>query len=211
MKHYEILSLLSVIAMAIAFWGSGTFMESEIVSYLQIVAYLLFAASSWFVGVHAAAFAMVMCAITLALKTIRRFPAKVMFAFLVVTLAGGLILNNSGWLGLLPVLAAMGVIYRHAYQFSRMDNAYRYRMHAIDLFLHNILGVFLWGVYAWLIGDIYMIAWRGFMLLINLFNYAQRIWPDISRLLADALPNPDRHKRRKYAGLREWGWGKWII
>ena len=51
MPTNELLSLLSVIAMAIAFWASGMYMESEIVFMLQIVAYLLLAASSWLIGI----------------------------------------------------------------------------------------------------------------------------------------------------------------
>ena len=80
----ETLSLIAVIAMAIAFWASGMYMESNIVFILQIAAYLLLAASSWLIGVRAAAFVLAMCAITLTLKTLRRFPAHVMFIFLVL-------------------------------------------------------------------------------------------------------------------------------
>lgn len=230
----ETLSLIAVIAMAIAFWASGMYMESNIVFILQIAAYLLLAASSWLIGVRAAAFVLAMCAITLTLKTLRRFPAHVMFIFLLVALAGGLIVNNSGWLGMLPILAGLGVIYRHAYAytmpslaerfdihypldiekwhgtlFPKMDNAYRLPRHAVDLFLYNIVGVVLWGVYAWQVGDRYMMIWRGIMLFFNVINYARRIWPTISRMLARALPAPDRYKRRRYPGKK--GKRDWVI
>lgn len=229
----ETLSLIAAIAMAAAFWG-GIFMERSVVYILQIAAYLFLAASSWLIGVRVAAFVLAMCAITLTLKTLRRFPPHVMLVFLLITLVGGLIVNNSGWLGVLPIVAGMGVVYRHAYKhtmpslaeqfdihfpldvekwrltlYPRMDNAYRLPMHAVDLFLYNIVGVVLWAVYAWQVGDRYMMIWRGIMLFFNIINYARRIWPPISRMLAKALPDPARYKRRRYPGKK--GKRDWVI
>lgn len=229
------LSLLSAVALAAAFWiSSRDFGRENIIFGLQVAAYLLLAASSWLVGVRAAAFVLAMCAVTLTLKAIRKFPATVMFIFLLATLAGGLIVNNSGWLGVLPILAASGVVYRHAYRrtmpsiseilgigskeerkkgrvilLPKMDNAYRMPANAIDLFLHNIVGVVLWGAYAWQTGDRFMAAWRGIMLVINAFDYGRRIWPPISSVLASALPASDDHKRRRYPGKRNRG--KWVV
>ena len=222
------LSLLSVVFMAIAFWCSHIYLENEnLVFIFQIIGYLLLAASSWLIHVHAAAFVLVLCAVTLTLKMLRRLPGGVTLPFVVVALIGGLILNNSGWIGVLPVLAGTGVIYRHAFRHTyalplgmprngsfkgvdqfqltmldKMDNAYRYESNALGLFLYNIVGVIMWGAYAWLVGDWYMTIWRGVMLLFNIINYAKRIWPPVSRMLARVLPNPDRNKRRKYAGKR---------
>lgn len=142
MPLYQWLSMLSVIVMALAFWRS-TSIDGNIntVFALQIAGYLLWAVASWLAGVRSAALVFTICAITLTLRMLRRFPSLVMFSFLAATLAACLIVNNSGWMGILPILAGMGVIYRHAFGqagsltreerrrsftfLNKMDNAYR--------------------------------------------------------------------------------------
>lgn len=230
----EILSLAAVIVMAIAFWSSRLYLESNIVFGFQIIGYLLWAASSWIIGVHAAVLAFGLCAVTLVLKVFHKHGPRIMLPFLVLTLVGGLIVNNSGWLGVLPVLAAMVVVYVRPFKqwdhlpllffpkkdwddiiksgwtvLPKMDNALRLSAHAIDVFLDNIIGVALWGAYAWMIGDRYMLAWRCIMLAINLINFAKRLWPALSVVLADALPDPDRRKRKKLPGQRKRS--RWVI
>ena len=215
MPIYQWLSLTSVIVMSLAFWCSKICLENEnTVFALQIAGYLLWSASSWLIGIRSAALVFAICAVTLTLKMLHRFRALVMFSFLVATLVSGLIINNRGWIGILPIIAGLGVIYRHAFGYvgsivilDRMDNAYRMRTNAFGLFMYNIVGVILWGVYAWLIGDQFMLAWRVFMLALNLYNYAIRILPKLSRSLATAIPDPSRSKRRKYPGQkrkRDW-------
>ena len=207
----EILSLAAVIVMALAFWCSKMYLENEnTVFVLQIVGYLLWSASSWLIGIRSAALVFAICAVTLTLKMLHRFRALVMFSFLAATLVSGLIINNSGWIGILPIIAGLGVIYRHAFGYvvpiailDKMDNAYRMPANALGLFMYNIVGVILWGVYAWLIGDKFMLIWRAFMLLLNLHNYAIRIWPMLSRSLATAIPDPSGSKRRKYPGQKK--------
>ena len=209
MARSGMLSLCSVIAMAIAFLGSGIFLESNIVAWLQVAGYLLLAASYWLAGARAVALVLAICAITHAFKTLDMLRARVIYAFLAVALLGGAILNNSGWLGALPILAALGVICGHYNRQIEMDNASRCRGHAVDVFLYNIVGVTLWGVFAWSIGDRYMAAWRAFMLLVNLVDYIKRIWPKISHALARAVPDPGGHRRNRYPGQRKRG--GWII
>ena len=230
----EILSLAAVIIMAIAFWSSRLYLESNIVFVLQIIGYLLWAASSWIIGVRAAVLAFGICAVTLVLKVFRRNRPQIMLPFLMLTLVGGLIVNNSGWLGIPPILAAMVVVYVRPFKewdhlplfffpkkdwediiksgwivLPKMDNALRLSAHAIDVFLDNIIGVALWGAYAWMIGDRYMLAWRCAMLAINLFDFSKRIWPVMSGILADALSDPDRRKRKKLPGQRKRS--RWVI
>lgn len=230
----EMLSLAAVIVMAIAFWSSRLYLESNIVFFLQITGYLLWAASSWIIGVHAAVLAFAVCTVTLVFKIFRRNGPLEMLPFLVLTLAGGLIVNNSGWMGILPVLAAMEVVYVRPFRkweylplfffpkrdwkdiinsgwtvLPKMDNVLRLSAHAVDVFLDNILGVVLWGAYAWMVGDRYMLVWRCVMLAINLFDYCKRIWPVISRALSDTLPDPNRKKRKNLPGQRKRS--RWII
>ena len=230
----EILSLAAVIIMALAFWSSRMYLESNIVFVLQIIGYLLWAASSWVIGVRAAVLAFAVCAITLTLKIFRKNGPQIMLPFLVLTLVGGLIVNNSGWLGVLPILAAMVVVFVRPFKqwdhlplfffpkrdwediiqsgwfvLPKIDNALRLSAHVIDVFLDNIIGVVLWGAYAWMIGDRFMLAWRCVMLAINLFNFCKRIWPALSGVLAETLPDPNRRKRRKLPGQRKRS--RWII
>lgn len=230
----EILSLTAVIFMAIAFWSSRLYLESNIVFFFQIIGYLLWAASSWLIGVHAAVLAFAICALTLVFKVLRRIGPLEMLPFLVLTLAVGFIVNNSGWLGVPPILAAMEVVYMRPFKkweylplfffpkrdwddiirsgwtvLPKMDNALRLSAHAIDVFLDNIIGVVLWGTYAWMIGDRYMLTWRCVMLAINLFNFCKRIWPAVSGTLSDALPDPDRRKRKNLPGQRKRS--RWVI
>lgn len=218
----EILSVASIIAMAMAFWCSRAFLQGNAVFILQIAGYLLLAASSWLIGVHSTAFVLILCAFTLFLKMIHRFQLKTMAVFAVITLLGGLILNDHGWVGILPILASVGVVVRHTYQYrlhlpsklvplsmrndireyswtvlSKMDNANRQSSHALDLFLENIIGVILWGAYAWLINDRYTFYWRCFMLAVNLLNYLRRMKRIFNRLINNVLPAPSRSKRRK--------------
>ena len=221
----DVLSLLGVMAMAAAVWAGGMVRKDGAVFVLQIVGYLLLAVSSWVVGVRAATLALAMCAVTLALKALGRFPVPVAILCLLVTLTGGLIVNDSGWLGLLPVLAGAGVVYQHAMRYQsrslmavvgignakernrwrvmmlpKVDNALRLPTHAIELLLHNIVGVVLWGAYAWRVGDRFMLAWRCLMLAVNLVNFARRIWPPLSRTLGRLVPVPGESKRRKLPG-----------
>lgn len=214
MELNNILSLLSVITMAIAFWSSRLYLESNIVFVLQIAGYLLLAASSWITGAYSAVIALVMCAFTLFLKMEHKYPYKVMLVFTFVTLIGGLAVNNKDWIGALPVLAGFGVVFRHSYQYKRhlplrlfpqsmwddirsytwtelqrMENANRQQNHALDVFLENIVGVSLWGAYAWLVGDTYMLYWRGIMMMINLVDYIKRLRPVINTLLDRAFPS----------------------
>ena len=72
---------------------------------------------------------------------------------------------------------------------ERMDNANRRHNHALDVFLENIVGVALWGAFACLVGDTYMLYWRGVMLLINLVDYIRRLRPVINALLDRAFPS----------------------
>lgn len=206
----EILSLAAVIVVVLAFLSSKIVLKNKnIVFVLQIIGYLLWSASSWLIGLRSAALVFAICAVTLTMKMLHRFRALVMFYFLVATLVSGLIINNSSWTGILPILAGLGVIYRHAFGYvvpiallDKMDNAYRMPTHAFGLFMYNIVGVILWVVYAWLIGDQFMLAWRAFLLVINLYNYAIRIWPLLSRSLAAAIPDQSGSKRQKYPGQK---------
>ena len=227
MELHNILSLLSAIAMAVAFWSSDLTLESNIVFVLQIVGYLLLAASSWLIGAYSAVFALAMCAITLFMKMERRYPYKVIPVFALITLVGGLLVNNRGWIGVLPVLAGCGVVVRHAYQYKehlplglfprdmwddvrahawivlqKMDNANRHDNHALDVFLENIAEVALWGAFAWLVGDSITMYWRGIMLAVNLVNYIKRIGRLFNALLDRALPSP--RARRKRDNIINW-------
>lgn len=229
MELNNILSLLSVITMATAFWSSRLYLESNIVFVLQIVGYLLLAASSWIIGAYSAVVALVMCAVTLFLKMERKYPYKVMCVFALVTLIGGLAVNNKGWIGVLPVLAGFGVVFRHSYQYKehlpmglfpksmwddikahtwnvleRMDNANRRHNHALDVFLENIVGVALWGAFAWRVDDTYMLYWRGVMLLINLVDYIKRLRPVINALLDRAFPSSKTRRGKSTVQKINW-------
>ena len=230
----NLLSLAAVIVMAIAFWCGGLYLESNIVFVLQIIGYALWAASSWLIGVRSAVLAFAICAVTLVLKVFRRHRPRIMLPFLVLTLVGGLIVNNSGWMGVLPILAGMEVVYVRPFKqwdhfplfffpkedwedirkhgwivLPQMDNALRLSAHAIDVFLDNIIGVTLWGAYAWAAGDMYMFFWRCIMLAINLLDFSKRIWPVLSGILSDMLPDPNGRKRRILPGQRRRR--RWVI
>ena len=217
---HNIFSLLSVIAMAVAMWSTRLRLESNIVFVLQIIGYLLLAASSWVIGAYSAVAALAMCAVTLFLKMIRKYPYQAVPVFALITLIGGLAVNNKSWVGVLPILAGVGVVVRHSYRYKehlplgmfpksmwddirsytwtvlpQMDNANRRPNHALDVFLENIVGVALWGSYAWLIGDMAMLYWRGFLLAVNMVNFLKRLGPLINRFLNRALP-PSRSRRR---------------
>lgn len=235
MPVYRLFSLISAILMTLALWISGkVYLEGNTCFVLQVVAYLLLAVSSWLIGVWAAAFVLLMCAVTLILKMLRRYPFSVMRVFLLITLAGGLLVNNVGWRGIPVILASLGVVGRHAYQYkhrlpwhlsyddsedgsdqnclvvlSQMDNANRQRGHALDLFMENIIGTALWGLHAWLVQDYCQIAFRGVELLVNALNYARRIWPVFSAVLCDTIPNPGGSKRKKLPGRKKKR--NWII
>lgn len=229
MELHNILSLLSVIAMAIALWSSRLRLESNIIFALQIIGYLLLAASSWVIGAYSAVAALAMCAFTLFLKMIRKYPYKAGPIFALITLICGVAVNNKGWIGILPVLAGFGVVVRHSYRYkehlplglfpksmwddirsyswtvlSQMDNANRQYNHALDVFLENIVGVALWGSYAWLIGDIYVFYWRGFLLAVNMVNFLKRLRPLINRLLSRALPSSKTRRKRKPGKKINW-------
>ena len=229
------LSLLSVVVMALAFKCSKIYLENgSIVFILQVIGYMLLAASSWFAGVYAAVLSFAVCAVTLILKMFRLNRPRIMLPFLVLLPVGGLIVNNRGWLGVLPIIAGMGVVYFRPFQrkehlplfffprdmwddirnsgwieLPKMDNALRLYAHAIDVFLDNIVGVILWGVYALLIQDWFVFGWRCLMLLFNLIDFMKRIWPVASAALARAVPDPNRNKRRVLPGQR--ARSKWII
>lgn len=168
-----------------------------------------------------------MCAITLLLKMIRRYPPLAGLACAAVTLLSGLLLNRQGWTGVLPVLAGTGVVFRHSYHYrsclpavlfpegmwekiqrqpmillSRIDNANRMRgqSHALDLLLENIVAVALWGAYAWLMGDICMLCWRAVLLLLNLVDYCKRMKRILNCFLNGFIPSGGENKRRRYSG-----------
>ena len=131
-----------------------------------------------------------------------------MVLFSVATLAGGLLLNNHGWIGVLPVVAAVGVVARHVNRYrehmplglfpkelwetirgytwvtlSKVDNANRMPGHVLDVFLENIVGVVLWGLYARAIRDDYQMYMRGIMLAVNAFDFLKRLIPFFIRLV----------------------------
>lgn len=237
MAPKDLLSLLSAAAMAFGFRSGAKRLDGNAGFVLQIIGYLLLGASSWLAGGFSAALVLAMCAATLLLKMLRRFPPRVMAAFLAATLIGGILVNNRGWAGLLPVAAGAGVVFRHAYVYrfhlplrffskevrenvrrqslivlSRMDNANRMygQAHALDLFLENIVGVALWAGYAWIAGDIPTLVWRGVMLALNLCDGARRIWPVVYDALDDILPSPGRSRRKRKPGMRRDG-GRWMV
>lgn len=200
MELNNLFSLLSVIVMAFALWCSRLYLESNIVYVLQIIGYALLAASSWFAGIHSAVLVFVMCAVTLLLKIIGKYPYRAIPFLVLGTLVGGLLVNNSGWVGVLPVAAGTGVVFRHAYYYSnylpsKMDNANRRSGHALDIFLENVIEVAMWGVYALLIGDRFMLYWRGFSLVLNLVNYVKRCKGIINTCLDKVIPHTNSKGR----------------
>ena len=220
----EILSLGSAILFALALWSGRLYMEGNIVFYFQIVAYLLLALSSWLIAWYSTAFVLTMCAVTLFLKTKYKYSSSLMLIFSAVTLVGGLLLNNHGWIGVLPVVAAVGVVMCHVYRYrehmplglfpkdlwedvikyswvvlSKVDNANRMPGHVLDLFLENIVGVVLWGLYAREIGDDYQLYLRGIMLVVNAFDFIKRMVPFCAGLARYLLPTPKRSRRRGMA------------
>lgn len=224
MAFNEILSLGSAILFALALWSGRLYLEGNILFFFQIAAYLLLAASSWLIAWYSTAFVLTMCAVTLFLKIKYRYSPTLMLLFSVATLAGGLLLNNHGWIGVLPVVAAVGVVARHVYRYrehmplglfpkdlwefvrehtwvtlSKVDNANRMSGHVLDVFMENIVGVVLWGLYARAIGDNYQLYMRGIMLAVNVLDFVRRLVPFIIRLVRCLLPTPKRNRRRGMA------------
>ena len=220
----DILSLSSAIIFALVLWSSRLYMEGNILFYFQIVAYVLLAVSSWLIGWYSTAFVLIMCAVTLFLKIEYRYSPTLMIVFSAITLAGGLLLNNHGWIGVFPVVAAVGVVARHVYRYrehmplglfpkdlwevvrehtwvvlSKVDNANRMPGHVFDVFMENIVGVVLWGLYAKAIGDNYQLYMRGIMLAVNLLDFVRRLIPFFIGLVRYLLPTPKRNMRRGMA------------
>ena len=220
----EMLSLGAAILFALALWSGRLYLEGNILFFFQIVAYLLLAASSWVIGWYSTALVLTMCAVTLFLKIKYRYSPTLMVLFSVATLAGGLLLNNHGWIGVLPVVAAVGVVARHVNRYrehmplglfpkelwetirgytwvtlSKVDNANRMPGHVLEVFLENIVGVVLWGLYARAIRDDYQMYMRGIMLAVNAFDFLKRLIPFFIRLVRCLLPTSKRNRRRGMA------------
>lgn len=236
MYTYEVLSLISAIFFAIALWSNRFHLESNIIYYFQIISYSLLLVSSWMIGYHSTAFVLGMCIITLFLKIVYKYSSVTMLLFSIATLVGGLLLNNHGWVGLLPVIAAVGVVARHVYRYrehmplglfpkdmwddirkhtwvvlSKVDNANRMPGHVFNLFMENIVGVILWAWYAKETGDNYQLYLRGIMLFLNLLDYFKRLIPLLKTIAYNVLPSSKRNVRRGMAIEKRKRKVSWVI
>lgn len=230
MEAHVILSAAAALLAAAAVVGAFFDRAQGYAVYgLQLTAFLLAGASSWLTGAHTAALCLAVCAAALLLRACRLPSGRYTVILMIIVSAGGLIVNNRGWAGVLCVIAAVNTVFftgwrtvvliwserrpptlrefrRHSSPIVNAVHARYTTAHGMDLLLENILGVALWGAYAALAGDAPLALLCRIQLAVNAVNLLYRMRRILHDTLYDLIPvrRYQRRKRRPDRSAHNW-------
>lgn len=109
MPHISNYTIATVLSIACAcFTAAASWVPNKEKSYrLQVIQCLIYAVASYFFGVYSTIVTVLLCAVRNWLSSRNRFSTKVCIPFCIVMVVLGLLFNNAGWVGLIPVLATL--------------------------------------------------------------------------------------------------------
>lgn len=106
MSRYLIANILSVVCAC--FTAASAWVPDRKKGFqLQVAQCLVYAVASYFFGVYATIITVLLCALRNYLEANNRFPLKLCIPFCIVMTVLGLLFNNSGLTGIVPVAATV--------------------------------------------------------------------------------------------------------
>ncbi|MDP4117983.1 MAG: YgjV family protein, partial [Bacillota bacterium] len=132
-------NIISFIA-SIFFFGSCISKKRSMIFYLLGMECVLLAVASIFFNAYAGITTLALCAIRNFISAKDKYTTPVMYTFLILTTISGLIVNNRGFIGLLPVIATA--------QYIICSKVYR---KVISLKVSLLINTLIWIIYSFFI------------------------------------------------------------